>query len=274
MKMTNVLSRRNFLSRMGAAGAALAFSRAVRAAEDKPYGGFKMGLQSYSLRAFPFEKAIGMIKELGLHYVEAFPGQLPTGLTQEQREKTLALLKENDVRLIAWGVQGFGNNAERNRATFEFAKAMGIETISADPTPDSFDNLDKLVEEFGINIAIHPHGPGSRWAKVEQIQNAIKDHHKRIGICIDTGHLVRAGEDIVQAVNVFKERVYGVHLKDTNEQKHDVIVGTGKLDMPGFFKALKSVKFNGIVALEYELDASNPMPGIKQSLEYLRRTLS
>lgn len=271
--MTNNLSRRHFLSRLGAAGAALAISRAGHAAEAKTYGGFKMGLQSYSLRAFPFEKAVRMIKELGLHYVEAFPGQLPTGLTPEQREKTLALLKEHDVRLMAWGVQGFGSNAGRNRAVFEFAKAMGIETISADPTPDSFDNLDKLVEEFGINLAIHPHGPGHRWTKVDTILNAIKDHHKRIGICIDTGHLARAGEDIVQAVNAFKERVYGVHLKDVNEQKHDVIIGTGTLDLPAFFKALKAVKFNGIVALEYELDANNPLPGIKQSLEFLRKTL-
>ena len=271
--MGTFVTRREFLSRLGTAGAVVAIGGKVQAETTKPYGGFQMGMQSYSLRAFPLEKAIEMVKELGLHYLEAFPGHLPMNSSAEQRAKVLSLLKESDIRLVAWGVQGFGPNAEQNRAIFEFARAMGIKTLSADPSPDSFDILDKLVEEFSINIAIHPHGPGSRWARVEQIHNAIKDHHQRIGVCMDTGHLARAGEDNVQAVSVFKERLFGVHLKDVNEQKRDVPIGAGILDMPGFFKALKAIKFKGMVALEYEPEPNDPLPGIKQSLTFLRQML-
>ena len=50
---------------------------------------------------------------------------------------------------------------EANRRWFEFAKKAGIKSISANPSEDSFDSLDKLCEEYQIRIAIHNHGPGA-----------------------------------------------------------------------------------------------------------------
>ena len=46
------------------------------------------------------------------------------------------------------GVNGFGGDAAANRRVFEFAKAAGIPTISADPAPEAFESLDDLVKEF------------------------------------------------------------------------------------------------------------------------------
>ena len=60
------------------------------------------------------------------------------------------------------------------------------------PRSRAFDELDKLVENFGIAVGIHNHGPGHRYAKIETIANAIKDHHPKIGCCIDTGHFLRS----------------------------------------------------------------------------------
>src|SRR4029078_4175054 len=101
-----------------------------------------------------------------------------------------------------------------NRRCVEFAKAMGLEYRSADPAPDSFDSLDKLVEEYGVAVGIHNHGPGHRWALIDTIGAAIKDHNPRIGCCVDTGHFLRSREDPVRAVEVFGKRTYGGHLKD------------------------------------------------------------
>ncbi|MCX7642501.1 MAG: sugar phosphate isomerase/epimerase [Armatimonadetes bacterium] len=228
---------------------------------------WKLGLQSYSLRTMPFDKAVATVKQLGVTYLEAFPGHLPIERSGEAKK----ILDENEIKLIAYGVVYMGRNEDALRRLFDFAKAMGIEVLTADPAPDSFDLLDKLVEEYGIYVAIHNHGPGSRYPGVDSVVKAIQGHHEKIGLCYDTGHGARAGDDIVEAVRKIGKRIYGVHLKDVNEQKRDVVVGTGVLDIRGFVKALKEVGFKGAFMLEYELEPQDPLPGIKKSLEFVKK---
>ena len=117
------------------------------------------------------------------------------------------------------GVNPFTKDHEANRRWFEFAKKAGIKNISADPTEDAFDSLDKLVEEYQIRIAIHNHGPGARYDKVTDVLNAIKGHHPLIGACADLGHYIRSAEDPVRVINLLEGRLYGIHLKDFAEQK-------------------------------------------------------
>lgn len=238
--------------------------------EEKRKMEWKLGLQSYSLRTMPFDKAVATVKELGLTYLEAFPAHLPIERANEAKK----ILDEHGVKLIAYGVVGISNNEEAMRRLFDFAKTMGIEVLTADPAPDSFDLLDKLVEEYGIYVAIHNHGPGSRYPGVDSVVKAIQGHHERIGLCYDTGHGARAGDDIVEAVRKIGKRIYGVHLKDVNEQKRDVVVGTGVLDIRGFVKALKEVGFKGAFVLEYELEPQDPVPGIKKSLEFVKKVFA
>ncbi len=263
-------TRRGFLQRTvgtlwGAATIAFAEQK-----EGKGKVKWKLGLQSYSLRTMPFDKAVAAVKELGITYLEAFPGHLPMARTEEAKK----VLQEHGVKLVAYGVVGIRNDEAATRRLFDFAKAMGIEVLTADPTPESFDLLDKLVDEYGIYIAIHNHGPGSRYPGVDSVVKAIQGHHERIGLCYDTGHGARAGDNIVEAVHKIGKRIYGVHLKDVNEQKHDVLIGAGILDIRGFVKALKDVGFTGLFALEYELEPQNPLPGIQKSLEFVKKVLA
>ena len=48
----------------------------IRASIDR-YAGFKMGIQSYTLRGFGFDPALVHIADLGLHWVELFGGHMP-----------------------------------------------------------------------------------------------------------------------------------------------------------------------------------------------------
>jgi inosose dehydratase len=263
-------TRRQFLRQT--AGTLLGAVTAVTAEVQKERGEMlgKLGLQSYSLRRFPFPQAVATVKQLGLTYLEAFPGHLP----MERANEAKKVLADHGVRLVAYGVVRMRNDEAAMRRLFDFAKTMGIEVLTADPDPDSFDLLDKLVDEYGIYVAIHNHGPGSRYPGMESVAKAIEGHHERIGLCYDTGHAARAGDDIVAGVRKVGKRVYGVHLKDVNEQKHDVIVGTGVLDIKGFLRALKEVGFKGTLMLEYELEPDNPIAGIQKSLAFVRQVLS
>jgi hypothetical protein len=72
------------------------------------------------------------------------------------------------LKTSAYGVVPFSKNMDANRKQFEIGKTLGLRSLSCDPDKDAFDNLDKLVEEYQIAAAIHPHGPGAKWVKVRQ----------------------------------------------------------------------------------------------------------
>jgi sugar phosphate isomerase/epimerase len=269
--------RREFLQAgLRGAAALLAAQPLLAWAADgnDPCAGFKLGLQSYSLRGFKVEKALEATKALGLKYWEAFPGHVPMTSVPKQIQEEKDLLKGSGVTLLGYGVLGFDANETKARQAFDYAKEMGIETLSANPAKDNktFDLLDKLVEEYGINIAIHNHGPGALYDKIDDVVNAIKDHHERIGACVDTGHYLRSKENPVDALSRLKGRVYGVHLKDVKDAKVFTILGEGDLDVAGCLKVLKEQNYKHSLAIEYEENPSNPMPDLEVCLRNLRKT--
>ena len=243
----------------------------LRDDSSKQFGGFPMGLQTYSLRAFSFDDAAAKVEELGLHWVELFRAHYAPTTDPKIVAAMNAKLVKHKLRISAHGVQAFTANHEANEEFFKFAKAAGFRNISADPTPDSFDSLDKLVAKYDIRIAIHNHGPGARYDSAEQTKKAVQGHDKRIGFCADLGHFIRSGEDAVKVVHLLGDRLYGIHLKDFAEPKKDakgVILGKGHLDVVGVFQALKKVNFpaDGALSLEYEENEKNPMDDIKECL--------
>ena len=268
------LTRREALAgaAAGLGAALLGHSEAVLAkeAKDSPYGPFKFGLQSYTLRGYNLDQALAHTKELGVHYWESFPAHIPLTTDSAQIAVFMEKLKAADVKMLAHGVHAFTADKAKNRTIFEAGKALGVTTMSADPTPDSFDNLEELAEEFKINIAIHNHGPGARYDKISSVVNAVKGRHKRIGACVDTGHYLRSSENPVAAVEMLGERVFGCHLKDVKNATQFTILGKGDLDVFGTLKALKALKFKEILALEYEENPQDPIADVRECLAAVR----
>lgn len=268
------ITRREFLQAgsLGAAALSLGMTTQVFAAPADPFHGFKMGLQSYTLREFKVEKALETTKALGLHFWEAFPGHIPSTTVPGTIEAQKKLLDASGVKLLAYGVVNFDGNETKSRQFFDYAKAVGIETLSANPKKDkeTFDLLDKLVEEYGINIAIHNHGPNALYDKIDDVVKMVKDRHPRIGACVDTGHYLRSKESPVEAIEKLKGRVYGVHLKDVKDAKIFTIVGEGDLDILGCLKALKAQNYQHSLALEYEENAKNPVPDLETCLKHVK----
>ena len=157
----------------------------------------------------------------------------------------------------------------------------GIRTITANPQPDAdtFASLDKLVAEYDMKIAIHNHGPGALYDKLDGVMKIIQDHDKRIGACVDCGHFLRSGEDPVKAVKTLGPRVFGAHIKDDVElgkASKNVVIGKGKLDVVALFKALREIKFpaDGSLALEYEANPDNPIDEMKACLVVAKEAIA
>jgi inosose dehydratase len=244
----------------------------TRSSAKGKYGGFLMGIQSYTLRKFPLDRALAIIHDdLGLQAVEWYGAHLPVKADDAQIDALKKKTADLDIKMMGHGVNNFTKDHAANRGIFELAKKCGIKNLSADPTPDSFDSLDKLVEEYDIRIAIHNHGPGARYDKIDNVLTAIQGHHKNIGACADLGHYIRSAEDPVKAIRMFEGRLYGIHLKDFAEQNakaKGVILGKGHLDVAEVFRALKKVNFpaDGCLSLEYEENPDNPIDDIKACL--------
>lgn len=278
--MTDVFTagcnRRDFLRAGSLGAAALCLSGATGSlfAQDKadPYHGFKMGIQSYTLRGFPVEKALETSAKLGLKYWESFSGHIPVTTVPGTIAAQKKMLADHGIKMMAYGVVSFDGKETAARQYFDYAKAMGIETLSANPNKDkaTFDLLDKLVEEYGVNIAIHNHGPGALYDKIDDVVKMVKDRNPRIGACVDTGHYLRSKESPVEAIEKLKGRVYGVHLKDVKDAKVFKIAGEGDLDILGCLKALKAQDYKHVLALEYEENPSNPVADLEACLKNVR----
>jgi sugar phosphate isomerase/epimerase len=278
------LSRRDMLRGSAAALAATALPTWATAKDEDAFAGFTVAIQSYTFRNFKLDQALKRISDCGVKSAEFFRQHIPVDSTAEQIKSVLTLCKDNGVTPVAFGVEPFSKDHDANKKRFDFAAALGIKYLSADPTPDSFDSLDKLCAEYKIAIAIHPHGPAGkgrhRWWSAEVILAAVKDHHELIGTCLDTGHLIRMAQlgeklDPAQQVKVMGKRNFGMHLKDhDNKRKTDVIYGKdgGVLDVPAVLKALRDEKFTGYVAIEYEAKPEEPTDDVKQLVKILQES--
>jgi sugar phosphate isomerase/epimerase len=260
-------------------------SMAAERRERKGKGRWKAGMQVYTFNRFTFFEAVDKSKELGLRFIEAYPGQalspdhkdlkLDHNMSAEAREMVKKKLAENKQKLINYGVVGLGKDEAANRKIFDFAKDMGIQTIVAEPEPGSFDLLDKLTEEYKINVAIHNHPKPSRYWNPEAVLEAVQGHSKRIGSCADTGHWMRSGLDPLECLKKLEGRIISSHFKDLNKKgpdAHDVPWGTGEGNAKVLLEEFKRQGFTGVFSIEYEYNWDNSMPDIAKCLEWFNAT--
>lgn len=281
--MRSDLTRRELLAASSAAAAAwLCGARFLFAADNDEWGGFPVGVQTISLRKYALPEVLRHLQGMGVRYVEFSAGwHLPATASDEQITEARTLASMAGLKVSAQGVNRFSKDHAANKRVFEFAKKLGTRTITANPQPDAetFASLDKLVAEYDMRLAIHNHGPGSLYDKLNDVVKAIKGHDRRIGACVDCGHFLSSGEDPIKCVLALADRVYGVHLKDHAEigrNSSNVILGKGHLDVVKLFKALRQIKFpaDGALSLEYEANPENPLDDVKACLAIAKEAIA
>jgi sugar phosphate isomerase/epimerase len=88
---------------------------------------------------------------------------------------------------------------------------------------------------------------------------------------------VRTGTDVVRAVADAGARLHDMHIKDLRnlkDKESQCIVGEGMIPIPDIFRRLTALRYSAYVNLEYEIDADDPLPGMKQSFAYMRGVLA
>jgi sugar phosphate isomerase/epimerase len=235
---------------------------------------------SYTFRNFTRDQMIPFLKQLHIDELNAKDAKdhLPTDPQQEAA--AVADYKTNGIKLHAAGAIYFRQNTDDAvRAQFEYVKRAGIAVIvGGDPTPETLPRIEKFVKEYDIKIAIHNHGPEDKlWPSPLDILKDIQGMDPRIGCCIDVGHTVRAGTDVVEAIHRVGPRLYNMHMKDLTsftDKQSQVAVGDGRMPVREIFQALAAIRYPGFVDLEYEVHPDDPMPGVIASIAYMRGVLT
>ncbi|NYF51333.1 sugar phosphate isomerase/epimerase family protein [Tunturiibacter gelidoferens] len=284
--MTNTLSRRSFVQSGALLAAAGITSNALPSLALQPSHAagapspIQLGLASYTFRNFTRAQMIGFMKQLNVTELNVKDTKDHLPMDPAEESKALADYTAAGIKLHAAGAIYFAKDEDADiRSKFEYCKRAGISVIVAgDPAPDTLPRVEKFVKEYDIRIAIHNHGPEDKlWHSPLDILKAVKNMDPRIGCCIDVGHTVRAGTDVVQAIHEVGPRLFNVHMKDlTNfeSKESQVAVGDGIMPVRGIFEALIKTKYKGFVDLEYEVHADDPMPGVIASFSYMRGVLA
>jgi sugar phosphate isomerase/epimerase len=284
MPTSSKIQRRRFLqaSLLGSAaiagGAIPAAFGAEEREERKPSGGLKVGVASYSLRKFSLDKAIEMTRRLGVRYITLKDMHLPLASSTEQRREAAKKIADAGLILMGCGVISLTNDEGEIRRAFEYAKEAGMPTVVCMPERGALDAVEKIAKEFDIRAAIHNHGPGDKnFPSPADAWNAVKDRDGHLGLCIDVGHTARIGEDPAEAIRKYADRLYDLHIKDVTAAKpkgETTAMGRGVIDLVAVLKALVEIEFSHHVALEYETQPDDPLPGMAESFGYLRGVLA
>src|SRR5277367_5203970 len=249
-------SRRDFL-RTAITTAALASTAAhpvfaaaqqVTAQSTSKPSPIQLGMASYTFREFDRARVIDFMKELNLANLNAkdVKDHLPFS-PPEATAQAVAAYTAAGIKLTAVGTVYFPKDEDEDiRSKFDYAKRAGVKVIVAgDPAPTTLPRIEKFVKEYDIRFAIHNHGPEDKiWHSPLDVLKAVSHMDPRMGCCIDIGHTVRAGTDVVEAIHQVGPRLFNMHTKDLTDfqsKESQVAVGQGIMPVREIFDALIAI---------------------------------
>ena len=271
------MTRRDMISGIGML--AVAAPAANAAASDAAPAGFRLGVASYSFREFQRVLAIKMIKQVGVTDVSVKQDfHLPFTLTPAEVTRAAGEFKRAGLTIVSLGNTDLKSTEAEMRKYFEHAKACGVSMLVAAPLHETLGPVEKLAKEYDMRIAIHTHGPeDANFPSPKVVLEAVKGMDPRMGLCMDVGHSMRAGADVVQEVANAGPRLLDMHFKDLKDGKvaaSQCPVGEGVMPVVALFKQLQRIGYRGHVNLEYEVEGDDPMPGMLRSLGYMKGVMA
>lgn len=253
---------------------------AASAPEGREHG-LRIGVATYSTRDISLDDTISALKALRVVNAGVFKKHCDWETVSVDEARAVAgKFKAAGITITGSGVVNLTTDEAKNRKAFENVKAAGMATMVCKPDKEALPLVEKLAKEYDQRLAIHNHGPEDKvWPSPYDVWGAIQQLDARVGMCLDVGHTMRAKVDPVEAIRKCASRLYDVHMKDslsipgsTNDRA--VEIGAGNMDIRGMLKALLAIKYNGVVAIEYEKAGGNPVIGLAESIGHLRGILA
>jgi inosose dehydratase len=275
-------SRRQFLKLAGTGVLAAGVSSLYASAKmpvylNKSVNPFSIGMAGYTFKEFTVEKTIQMMQRIGVNNLSLKDFHMPMNSTPEQITSVIGKFKTAGINVYTVGVVYMKTQESVDQA-FEYAKMAGVKMIVGAPDYVLLPYVEKKIKSYDFKLAIHNHGPDNPlYPNATDIWNHIKDLDAHIGICIDIGHTTRDGQDPSVDILKYKERIYDMHVKDVDKATKEgktVEMGRGIIDIPKLVNTLREVNYSGSCSLEFEKDMTDPLPGIAESIGYLKGVMA
>lgn len=243
--------------------AALPLARAQSSAPAKASGPI-LGLQTWTCRNMNFDQVVEFAVKHGVTHLEFIKAHLDPAAPKEESLRKKAILEAKGLVAYSFGVNATSTDKEKNRPLFEFAKLMGMKVIIVEPkNMAEWDNLEQLVKEYDIRLAIHNHGTGTVYGDPATVRKILAERDPRIGVCLDIGWITAAGFDAAEVFRSYNGRVYDMHMKDKKLEAAadgkktavDTEIGQGKANYAGLIAEMKQAKWSGVMAIETDSKA-------------------
>jgi len=275
-------SRRKFVKLAGtgllAAGVTSVYSSEVEPVKEsvqsvKPADLFGIGIAGYTFMQLSVDKAIEIMKRVGVTFLSLKDVYMPMNSTQEVITSVMDKFKAAGINVYTVGVVYMKTQESVDQA-FAYAKMSGVNMIVGAPNYELLAYTEKKVKEYDFKLAIHNHGPDNPlYPNATDIWNHIKDMDPRMGICIDIGHTIRDGQDPSVDINRYSKRIFDMHIKDVDKAAREgktIEMGRGVIDIPLVVATLRKVRYSGKCSLEFEKDMKDPLAGIAESIGYFK----
>jgi sugar phosphate isomerase/epimerase len=213
-----------------------------------------------------------------------------TGVELFQHPRELGGAKPVLEEFLRFGLTLIGVTAgafeERCEFVKEYAALLGVDVgdrkvpyIYVDEWRDE-DLRFRDALNAGFRLAIHPH----MYKPVQTLREAaaLLDRYAALRFLPDTAHLTIAGDNPVEAVDAFSQRIDAIHLKDWREDvgrsyqfygRGFCELGDGDVDLEEVLGMLLRRNFNGWLVVEQD-STQDPFSSAKRSIDWLLRRLS
>ena len=239
-------------------------------------GSFSLGLASYSVRKFSLDEVIHMAQRLDITHLCLKSMHLPLDSNPKALKAAAEKVRAAGLQLYGAGVI-YMKTEEEVKNAFNYAKHAGMQVIVGVPSPELLGLVEQLVKKYDIKVAIHNHGPGDKvYPSPKSIYDKVKNLDSRIGLCMDIGHTERIELNCSEQARKYADRLHDIHLKDVDQigaPGRSVELGRGIIDIPTFLRTMVDINYQGVLSLEYEKDADDPLPGMAESVGYTRGVL-
>jgi type 1 glutamine amidotransferase len=149
------------------------------------------------------------------------------------QERTALKTKLGLEQILTYRLDMLPDDVETRRKIFAFAKDMGVSTLVV-PFASQLSGLDKLAEEFNVNVAVLGGNAAVSMKTVEGFS-------KRVGIGIDTGAWAQEGLATHDGLTMVKDRLVYVRLRDRSGRganARNVLLGKGVGNLTELFNEL------------------------------------
>lgn len=248
---------------------------------------WKLGVALWTFHNFSLAESIRKVDTAGLHYIEGSVFQKAgdeleqssvTHLSPEGIAKLKSYMAERHIKMPSIYIIG-GKTTASWVSSFELAKKLNVEFVTAEPPMALWDSIDSLAGAYHIKVALHNHWKGmSIYWHPDSVLAAIKGH-PNFGACPDLGHWSKMGIDPVEALRKLQGHILAIHFKDgdqlNNIKANDVNIGTGVVNFQGVFAELNRQKYKGYIYFERDANYKpSNLPSIIEEVKYFNEQVA